>query len=87
MKRIQSASKLLINSNYFYVDVQKQGHHEMNMVLEKKEHLMQKWWIIKWKNKQKEWLLIFFALKFFRNDFAFCNVCCNMNEESMLEKL
>jgi hypothetical protein len=38
----QSASKLLIDSNYFYVDVQEQNHHEMNMVLEKNEHLMQK---------------------------------------------
>jgi hypothetical protein len=38
----QNAFELLINNNYFYVDVQERSHHEMNMVLEKKEHLMQK---------------------------------------------
>jgi hypothetical protein len=38
----QSAFELLIDNNYFYVDVQEQSHHEMNMVLEKKKHLMQK---------------------------------------------
>jgi hypothetical protein len=27
------------------MDVKEQGHHEMDKVFKKKEHLMQKWWV------------------------------------------
>jgi hypothetical protein len=58
------------------------------MVLEKKLAFNAKMvGCLKQKNKQKEWSLIFFALKLFHNDFAFYDVCCNMNEESVFEKL
>ncbi len=36
----QSAYEPLTNNNYFHVDIQEQGHHEMNGVLEKNEYLM-----------------------------------------------
>jgi len=39
----QSAYGPLRNNNCFHMDVQQRSHHEMNMVLLKKQHLMQKW--------------------------------------------
>jgi hypothetical protein len=38
----QNAFEPLTNNNCFHVDIQEQGHHEMNEVLEKNEYLMQK---------------------------------------------
>jgi len=38
----QSAYGPLRNNNCFHMDVQQRSHHEMNMVLLKKQHLMQK---------------------------------------------
>jgi hypothetical protein len=33
----------MIDNNYFHVHIHEHGYHEMNGVLEKNEHLMQKW--------------------------------------------
>jgi hypothetical protein len=38
----KSAFRPLTNSNYFQVDIKEKNHNEMNKVLEKNEHLMQK---------------------------------------------
>jgi hypothetical protein len=40
----QTAFEPLMDYNYFHVDIHEKGHHEMNGVLEKSEHLMQTWW-------------------------------------------
>jgi hypothetical protein len=38
----KSASKPLTNNNYFHVEVHERSHHEMNGVLKKSEHSIQK---------------------------------------------
>jgi len=41
----QIASGPLANYNCFHVDIHEKGHREINVVLEKSEHLMQTWWV------------------------------------------
>jgi hypothetical protein len=41
-ERDSNAFEPMIDNNYFHVDVHEQGHYEMNGMLEKSEHLMQK---------------------------------------------
>jgi hypothetical protein len=41
-KKDQNASKSLIKSNYFHMDVQEQGHHERNEARKQDEQLMKK---------------------------------------------
>jgi hypothetical protein len=40
----QTAYGPLTDYNCFHMDIKERGHHEMNGVLEKSEHLMQTWW-------------------------------------------
>jgi hypothetical protein len=41
----QIASRPVTNYNCFHVDIHEKGHHEINGVLERSEHLMQTWWV------------------------------------------
>jgi hypothetical protein len=38
-----NAFEPMINNYYFHMDVHEKSHHEMNGMLEKNEHLLQKW--------------------------------------------
>jgi hypothetical protein len=60
----QSAFEPLTNNNCFHVDIQEQGHHEMNGVLEKKKKINVKTMgYPKRENGRKEWPSSFFTFK------------------------
>ncbi len=84
----QSAFEPLMNNNCFHVDIQEQGHHEMNGVLKNNEYLMQKQWATLNKKMEREnGDQTSSHLKLFYDDFVFCDVCYNMSEENVLENL
>ncbi len=78
----KSAFKPLTNSNYFQVDIKEKNHHEMNKVLEKNEHLMQKQLVsLNKKTRGGNGCWTFSHSIFFYNIFVFCDVCRSMSVE------
>ncbi len=77
----QSASRPLINNNFFHMDVQERSHHEMNMVSKKTTSNAKMTSNPKQQNKRKEWSFNFLAFKVFSQCICVLHLHCVLEHE------